>query len=208
MAGTLTAELDNLSVDVTAYAVDGYKATITAELGTNSLPPNAGTNGVCIGVDMEEELAWKAPNGVYCLTWVSAASASDTAFSERPLAVSVAGYFHKTAAWEAFTDKLWEDALTENLSENARYDVLLLPAFGSADDEGIYVAGAEISMEFYMPGTALASAGTTTEFGDRLEDGDLVTVMGIPNPASGGTPPLDVNELTLCDAPIRLILGA
>lgn len=88
----------DLTADVLAYS-DGYKAKIVATLGVNSIPPAAGNNGICVGTDLTVA---EAPNGAYCLTWISAADSGST-FSERALASDVAAYWFKPAAWTGMT---------------------------------------------------------------------------------------------------------
>lgn len=52
------------------------------------------------------------------------------------------------------------------------------------------------------------SSGTPTalEFGDRLDNGDSVQVVGIVNPSSSSDS--IINEMILCDDAYTLVLGA
>jgi hypothetical protein len=100
LTGTKENDMLDLTEDVAAYS-DGYKVKITATLGINSLPPAPGNNGICVGTDLT---VIEAVNGAYCLTWISAVDDTTTAWSERPLAGSVAAYWFKPAAWTAMTD--------------------------------------------------------------------------------------------------------
>jgi len=56
-----------LNSDVGQWS-DGYSALVEATLGTNSIPTAAGENSICFGTALT---AAAAPNGAYCLTWVS-----------------------------------------------------------------------------------------------------------------------------------------
>jgi len=110
LTGILDSDAINLTTDVADYS-DGYKVKIAATLGTNSVPPAPGMNGICVGTNLSAATTigdvttlFEAPNGAYCLTWISAADSS-SAWSEQPLASSIKAYWFKPAAWTAMTDE-------------------------------------------------------------------------------------------------------
>lgn len=64
-------------------------------------------------------------------------------------------------------------------------------------------------MEFYQPKentSAAANTPTSVEFGDRLDSGDAVKVLGIVNPSTAGDGTVD--EMVSCDSYYNLVLGA
>ena len=94
------------------------------------------------------------------------------------------------------------------MSGITKYELALLPAWVSDGLDGVYVSGLELSMEFWMPkeDSTVTSGPTALEFGDRLDNGDSVQVVGIVNPSSSSDS--IINEMILCDDAYTLVLGA
>ena len=100
-------------------------------------------------------------------------------WSQRPVENAIGGYFHKVDAWAGFITLIWNDSLAASMltgtSTDDKYDATILPAYVSDAENGVFVVGAEISMEFYMPTAATtATDGPDTSTGDRLNMGDVV----------------------------------
>ena len=177
-----------LSSSIQAYT-DGYKARLLVVLGDQSMPATTGLSGVCIGTSLTTSAA---PSGAYCLTWISAASVSPAGYSERPDDAAIAGYWFTKAQWAALSSTFDASTATD-LSTQTYYDFTRSPAWTVDDEEGVYIDGAIIWGEFYMPSDVEPEKGeeesvdATSDYGDRLNEGDLVGVIGLATAAASNT---------------------